>query len=469
MTERAVALRLARAVRARRVSAEELIGECARRIEATNPAINAVVSLRLEEAFREARELDRAIARGDRVGPLAGVPVLVKDVDDVQGLVTSHGSLLRAFDPPARMDGLVPSRLRAAGAILLGKTNVPEFAFEGYTDNRVFGPTRNPWSSQWSPGGSSGGSAAAVAAGMVPMATGTDAGGSIRCPAALCGLVGFKPSNGVIARWPTPALLDLATDGPIAATVADARAFLWATAGPGAGDPTAIPRLPEKAGEWCPKRLLATTRLCPGRDVESSVADLFDTVVSELARALRLEVQWIPPGSIFSTGNPDEDWGALCGVEQLRWLGVQRVEASWDQLDPRFREWMERSMGVSAQDYVLLRRRRFEYARDLDLLLGTDAILASPTLTVVGWPPDGRLPGAVEPGLPAQLFNTNAQNFGGHPAVSVPAGTTEAGVPFGLQLTSPRFYDEHLLDVAGLWEREHPWPLVAPGYDPFVA
>src|SRR5581483_1235429 len=182
--------------------------EALQRIERHNPALNAVVSLRAEEARDDARALDERIARGEDPGPLAGV------------------SLLFADAPPATRDGLIPRRLRAAGAIPVGKTNLPEFAFAGFTDNRLFGPTRNPWNVEWSAGGSSGGSAAALAAGMVPVATATDGGGSIRIPSALCGLVGLKPTNGVIGREPIPDWIDLSTFGPIASTVADVRLLL---------------------------------------------------------------------------------------------------------------------------------------------------------------------------------------------------------------------------------------------------
>ncbi|HXG40548.1 MAG TPA: amidase, partial [Candidatus Limnocylindrales bacterium] len=229
---------LASAVRAGRTSAVALVAEAARRIEAARD-LNAVVALRVEAALDEAAGLDRRVRAGDDPGPLAGLPLLVKDIEDAAGLVTTHGSLLHASDPPAERNGLVPSRLVAAGAIVLGKTNTPEFAFQGYTDNRLFGATLNPWARDWSPGGSSGGSGAALAAGLAPLATATDGGGSIRIPAALCGLAGIKPTNGVVGRDPIPDWIDLSTDGPLAQTVADLRLLLETIRGPVAGDPTA--------------------------------------------------------------------------------------------------------------------------------------------------------------------------------------------------------------------------------------
>src|SRR6185369_11544925 len=175
------------------------VDEALERIERLNPALNAVVAIRAADARREAAALDAVIARGGfEPGRLrlAGIPFLVKDVEDVVGLPTTHGSLLFADAPPATADSGTVARLRAAGAIPVGKTNTSEFAFEGVTDNRLFGRTLNPWNRDWSPGGSSGGSAVALAAGLVPIATASDAGGSSRGPAAVCGLVGLKPTNG---------------------------------------------------------------------------------------------------------------------------------------------------------------------------------------------------------------------------------------------------------------------------------
>src|SRR6266540_3970054 len=169
--------------------------------------------------------------RGWRRGP----------VEDVEGMPTTFGSLLFKDAPPASADGLVTGRLRAAGAIVVGKTNLPEFAAQGYTTNSLFGVTRNPWALRWSPGGSSGGSGAALAAGMVPLATATDGGGSIRIPAALCGLAGIKPSGGLIGRRPIPDWIDLSTDGPLATSIEDLRLLLALEAGPVVGDPTALP------------------------------------------------------------------------------------------------------------------------------------------------------------------------------------------------------------------------------------
>src|ERR687895_1833561 len=245
---------LATAVRGRRVSAEELVRMSLERIERLNPPLNAVISVR-EQAVDEARRLDERIGSGDDPGPLAGIPLLVKDMEDVEGVPSTYGSLVFADAPAAVADGLIPRRLKAAGAIVVGKTNQPEFAFAGFTDNLLYGATRNPWNIEASPGGSSGGSAAAMAAGMAPLATATDGGGSIRIPAACCGLVGLKPTNGVIGREPVPDWIDLSTFGPLGQSVADVRLLLELEAGPVPGDPSALPVPLPMSGER-PARVL---------------------------------------------------------------------------------------------------------------------------------------------------------------------------------------------------------------------
>jgi len=457
---------IARAVHAREVSARELVALALERIERLDPGIGAVVALRAEDALAEAAALDARVAAGDDVGPLAGVPFLVKDIEDLTGLPTTHGSLLFADAGPAERDGLVPERLRAAGGIPVGKSNAPEFATDGFTANLLFGLTRNPWNRELSPGGSSGGSGAAVAAGMVPVATATDGGGSIRIPAAFCGLVGIKPTNGVVARRPIPSWIDLSTDGPLATSVAGLRLLLDVEAGPAPGDPTALPsRRPEGLGP--PRRVLAAPRFTPWGPLPAAVATTFGEALAELERDLGLRVEPVEPQALFRAGNPDLDWFALAGPEHVSQLGRAFLEANLDRLHPTTRAFMEAGMRVTVDEYVDARRRRFEYVRELDELLGDDGVIATPAVAAEGWSAEGVMPGASEPGLPAEVYNSAVQNVTGHPAISVPSGLLPNGLPFGLQFTGPRFRDDMLLDLADAWERARPWPVSAPGYEPF--
>ncbi|MGZ4109230.1 MAG: amidase [Actinomycetota bacterium] len=458
---------LASAVRDRRVSSRELVELALSRIEGSNGELNAVVGLRAEQALAEAAALDERVARGEDPGPLAGVPFLVKDIEDLAGMPTTFGSLLFADAPPAARDDLVPRRLRAAGAVAVGKTNAPEFATDGFTANLLFGTTRNPWAPEWSPGGSSGGSGAAVAAGLAPIATATDGGGSIRIPAAFCGLAGIKPTNGVIARDPIPSWIDLSTDGPLATSVEDLRLLLRVEAGPEPGDPTALPSWRLGAG-GIPSRIVATPRFAPWGPLPDEVAGAFATALAGLERDLGLAIEPIDPAGIFPASNPDADWFILCTTEHVAHLGRDFVESNLERMHPTTQEFMRQGLATTIDDYLDARRRRFEHVRALDELLGSDVIVASPTLASEGWLADGRMPGADAPGVPADVYNTSVQNLTGHPAVSVPAGRCSNGVPFGLQLTGPRFRDDLVLALAEAWERAHPWPLVAEGYEPFA-
>jgi Asp-tRNA(Asn)/Glu-tRNA(Gln) amidotransferase A subunit family amidase len=457
---------LATAVRGRRVSAEELVRMSLERIELLNPPLNAVISVR-ERAVDEARELDQRIGAGDDPGPLAGIPVLVKDMEDVEGVPSTYGSLVFADAPAAAADGLIPRRLKAAGAIVVGKTNQPEFAFAGFTDNLLYGATRNPWNVEVSPGGSSGGSAAAMAAGMAPIGTATDGGGSIRIPAGCCGLVGLKPTNGVIGREPVPDWIDLSTFGPLAQTVADARLLLAIEAGPVPGDPSALP-YPFPMPGGMPTRAMAAPRLVDFGPLPHPVQAAFDAVLGAFERDTGLPVERIQPSQIFRAGNPSEDWMVTCALEHVHRFGWEFCEANLERFSPVFRDVVEFAQKRPLDEYMAARRRRFDYVRELDFLLGDDAVLLTPTNCFETMRPDGvRGDTTGQPAEGPDSYNTDPQNITGHPAISVPAGSFPSGVPFGLQITAPRFRDDMALAVAEAWERSHAWPLTAPGYEPF--
>ena len=232
----------AEAVARRDVTSVQTVTESLNRIEEFDDAIGSVIALRAESALQEAARLDASLAEtGEVVGPLHGVPVLVKDLENVAGMPTRKGSKLYENVAPSETDEIVPALLRAAGAIIVGKTNLPEFATEGFTDNLLDGPTKNPWDLRYSPGGSSGGSGAALAAGLAPIATGTDGGGSVRIPSGLCGLLGIKPTVGAIGRWPAPDWLDLSTYGPFATTAQDLGLLYSLMTGVVPGDPASAP------------------------------------------------------------------------------------------------------------------------------------------------------------------------------------------------------------------------------------
>jgi Asp-tRNA(Asn)/Glu-tRNA(Gln) amidotransferase A subunit family amidase len=460
---------LADAVRARRVSSRQLVERVLERTSRLDGRLNAVVALRGDLALGEAQALDAHVAAGGDPGPLAGIPVLVDDIQDVAGMRTSRGSALFADAPAAVRDGLTPSRLRAAGAIIVGKTNLPEFATEGYSANLIFGATHNPWGLEWSPGGSSGGSGAALAAGLAPIATATDGGGSVRIPAALCGLVGIKPTNGLIARQPIPDWIDYSTDGSLAATVADLRLLLAVQSGPAPGDPTALPGPPPGAPAR-PGRLYATPRFASWGPLPGAVQSAFDGAVAVFSELVGLPVGMLDPETIFATGNPDTDWFVVTTAEHVGSLGRSVVQRNLDRLHPGARWFLEEGLRVTLDDYLAARRRRFGYVRELDEMLGEDGVVLSPTIAAQGWLAEGRVSTSGQVGaLPGDVYNTSLQNLTGHPALSLPAGRLPNGLPFGLQVTGPRFRDQLLLALAGSWEEARPWPPVADGYEPFDA
>jgi len=457
--------RVAHSVRTGQVSAVRVVKESLDRITRLDPELNSVVDVCAESAFENAAIADRN-AQG---GLLAGVPTLVKDLEDVYGLPTRKGS--KAYDsaPLAQRDAVVPGRLKAAGAIVVGKSTLPEFALEGYTSNLATGTTRNPWNNELSPGGSSGGSAAAVSAGLAGIATATDGGGSIRIPAAFCGLVGLKPTNGVMGRWPTPDWIDFSTDGPFATTVSDLRLLMNATVGPIAGDPSAYPTTAwtQYAGV-APKKIYAAERTSDLGALPKELAAHFFDSVAALSELLSLPIEWLEPGSLFGSGDPDLDWFTVATSEHLNSLGREWVVSNFDILHPASQDFLSQGMNVSVDEYLDARRRRYGYVRVMDELLDGPNILVTPTVAEIGWLADGRLSGQSEPGsLPPEVYSTALQNVVGLPAVTVPHGVMSNGLPGSLQITGPRLSDSMLLDIAQQWETAHPWQRVAPGYEPF--
>lgn len=445
---------LAGAVRDGNVSPVELVDQALRRIEAHNPRINAVIALRADAALEEARH-------HPRTGALAGLPMLVKDLARTVGLRTTFGSPWYADAPLDTEDDLVVARLKAAGAIVVGKSNTPAFGHTAFTANQVFGPTRNPWNLDRSPGGSSGGSAAALAAGLVPLATTSDGGGSVRIPASLCGLVGYKPTNGALGRGTLPRWLEFSTMGMTATSVADVAIEADVCLGPAPGDVISFPRSGVDLTQSRPARLFA----CPslrGR-VDSVVERAFERACEALGAEMGLPVEAVdsPTGTATAA-----DWFTMACAELAQSL-ADRADR-WGEAEASLAGMLEHGSRVTAFDYIAAARRRWDVCRRVDDLLGADGVLLTPTVNAVAWPAEGPMP-VVVGGVrdPSAAVNTPDFNFTGHVAVSVPMGTDPAGVPLGLQIVAPRSRDGMALAVAGEVERIAPWPRTAPGYDEF--
>lgn len=451
---------LARAVRERRVTATALVVTSIERIEDAT-VLNVLSEAIFDEALEAADRIDRGETNG---GELSGVPTLIKDLEDLAGHRTRKGSLALRDVAPAVENAIVPGRLLAAGAVVVGKSTLPEFAIEGYTANLLTGVTRNPWNLDYSPGGSSGGSAAAVAAGLVGVATATDGGGSVRIPASLCGLVGLKPTNGAIGRWPAPDWIDYSTDGPFATSSDDLRLLFHVMRGPVAGDPTSPPVL--APGSVPARHLYAAERTSPFGPLSPAVTQLFHDAVDAFAVRFRLPVRWLEPTSVFVDGDPDLDWFTVTAPEHVSTFGREWVLEHMNEFHIATQEFLGAGLDVSIDEYLAARRRRYLYVRHLDELLVGDGLLLTPTVASEGWLADGRMSESADVhGLAPEVYSTALQNITGHPALSVPFGHSPSGLPFGLQVTAERYHDGRLLDVAAIFESEYPWRRTAPNYE----
>ncbi len=429
---------------------------------ATNPSLNFLA----EACFDKAIAAASLASRENTPGPLAGAPTLVKDLEDLTGHRTRQGSRLFADAPLATSDSLGVRRLRAAGAVVIGKSTLPEFAIEGYTANDLTGVTRNPWNPKLSPGGSSGGSAVALSVGAALVATATDGGGSVRIPSALCGLVGLKPTNGLLGRYPEPDWIDLSTDGPMATSVDDLALLLSVLEGPIGGDPTAPPLGVGSLSAWRESTtvLFAAERTSPWGPLDNDVARAFADAVGVVSDLLGLPALWREPSDFDFAGDPDLDWYVTCATEHVHRLGAEFVTEHWDELHVATREFFTQGLATTTAQYLAARRRRFSATRVLDELLGDRGLLLTPVVTSSGWAADGTDETGEVHGLHPRHLATVIQNITGLPAISVPMGRLDSGLPFGLQITAPRYQERRLLELAARIEEVEPWPLSAPGY-----
>ncbi len=423
------------------------------RLEQVNGTLNAVVTLDEAGARVAAQASARRWRDGAALGKLDGVPITVKDNLFVGGLRATWGSLLYA-DHMAPQDDLSVAALRAAGAVILGKTNTPELALSGHTDNRIFGSTGNPWNPARSAGGSSGGAVAAVAGGVGPIALATDAGGSTRRPAGLTGLLGLKPGVGrVPRRYGFPALAhDLQAIGTITRCVADLRAVFTAiSAGPGLPVGERALRIayfdsfPEAFG---------------GTQIDPAVTAAFEAGLAVL-RGLGHRVEAVAP-----FWNPQEVGAIFAGLTAAGVARVVRRVPDWrDKVTPGIAAQADAAPNAGAADYLDLLDRLAAFRWGVvDSFAGFD-LLATPTAAAVDWPRTEFFPATID-GRPAgpraaAVFST-AVNLAGLPGLSIPAPVPAGTMPIGLQLVAPLGGEERLLHIAAAFEAAAPWPRLAP-------
>ncbi len=464
------AAEIAAAVRARRVSPVEVMRATLDRAERSQPMLNAFVTLCPERAMNAARAAEAAVTRGDPLGPLHGVPLSVKDLVPTAGVRTTYGSRIFEDHVPER-DAAAVARLKAAGAILLGKTTTPEFGQQPLTQAPLFGRTRNAWSAERTSGGSSGGAAASVAAGIGPIAVATDGGGSTRIPAACNGLVGFKQGLGVVPQeWAQDGFGNISYVTPMTRTVLDTALMLDAMAGPHPADPVTVGR-PQPgfaaAVRAAPERLDGTRvawrpRLGNAR-VAAEVLRLREAARRGLAGLGAAVEEHAAPFE-----NPEAVWFVVNGSYRMAQFGhhLARHRAI---MCPTFVRQMDRVADYSARELYEGIFQRTALYRQVQAWFGDADVVAMPTLSRAALPIDQDFFGPIEidgeavPNLRAAWYPyTMPFNLTGNPAVSLPVGLAADGLPAAIQLVAPPGGDARLLQVAAALERARPWAGLRP-------
>lgn len=451
---------LKRLIRLKKVSPVEVVRAVLDRIERVNPKLNAYCTVVAERALKAARHAESAVMKKKALGPLHGVPVSIKDLVPTAGIRTTWGSKLYAHHIPDE-DGLVVARLKAAGAIVIGKTNTPEFGAGANTYNAVFGPTRNPWNPALTCGGSSGGAAVALATGMGPLAQGSDLGGSLRIPAAFCGVVGFRTTPGLVPVYPSQLGWDTySVQGPMARTVADTALMLAAISGPDERVPISFPadtrefvravNTPSVKGlrvAWSPDLGIAP--------VERQVKQVAETAAKVFAR-LGARVEDSHPD--FSTVQEiirvsrGLRMAALHADKLAKWREVMNPNLVWN---------IEQGLKLSAEDVGRAETLRTELWGRVRTFFSRYDLLLTPTVAVLPFPVEIPYPKEVN-GRPMAnyidwVLPTYAFTVVGLPAISVPAGWTADGLPVGLQIVGRWRSEASVLRAAAAFETASPW------------
>ncbi len=448
------AAELARRIRAKDLSAREVVSAHLDRIARVNPRVNAIVTLLPDEAMEGARLADEALARGEAVGPLHGLPIAHKDLQITRGVRTTFGSPIYKDFVPAD-DSLLVERIRQAGAILVGKTNTPEFGAGSQTFNPVFGATRNPYDTTKTCGGSSGGAAVALATGMLPIADGSDLGGSLRNPASFCNVVGFRPTPGRVPVWPAGiGWWGLSVQGPMARTVQDVALLLSAMAGPDDRSPIALPE-PGFAFRTPLKRDFKGVRVAlsadlGGRPVDPAVAK----IIRDQARVLQ------GLGCIVEEAHPDFS-GADEVFQVLRaWKFAQDHAEELKQYRHLMKDTViwntEEGLKLTGGDVSRAETQRTAIFHRLRAFMERYEYFVLPAAAVPPFPLEQRYPTEIN-GVKLKtyidwMWPCYCITITGHPAISVPAGFTAGGLPVGLQIVGRRQEDFAVLQLARAYE-----------------
>jgi Asp-tRNA(Asn)/Glu-tRNA(Gln) amidotransferase A subunit family amidase len=457
------ATELASAIRERSVSPVEVVNAVLDRIDALDPRVNAFCTVTADSARRRAKEAAEALVRGGEIGPLHGIPYSLKDLTDTAGVRTTMGSLLFADRVPSE-DSVLAGRMAAAGGILVGKTNTPDHGCKGVTDNKLFDTTVNPWDRARTPGGSSGGAAAAVAMGMAPLAEGSDFAGSIRIPASYCGVVGLKPSTGRVPLYPNPAAWHPVSfvSGPLTRTVADAALMLQVIAGPDDRDPISLPddgadfRAATAESATPAGARIAWTPDLGFAPVDSDVVEVCERALRRVAGVFDLRVE----AAELSLPDCIDAYGLL--NDTLRGALMEPYfDTRQEDIDPLLLRKARQARSRSAADVGVAQMTQTAVYHEVRKLLDThDYIVLPSTPTTafdLGLQFQSEIAGAPIGSPYETLPLTFVFNLTGHPAISIPAGFTAAGLPVGLQIVGRWRDDFSVLALAAAFERAHPW------------
>lgn len=444
-------------IRRKQLSPVEYTDAVLEAIEETGSEINAFATVTAAGARTAAKLAEQQVMDGEPLPPLHGVPINIKDLFATAGVRTSYGSVVYEHNIPDHDDILV-DRLRAAGTIMVGKSTTPEFGHKAVTDSPVFGVTRNPWNFDRAAGGSSGGAAAAVAAGFGPLGLGTDGAGSIRIPAAACGVVGLKPTNGLVPyEQAVDVFNNYAAAGPLTRTVADAASMLTAISGPTTIDPWSLggggasPRQPfVSGGSLAGVRIGFVPRMANDVVAPDVMANTEDTL--QALTDLGAEVEHVGQGIDWSP----EAARVLYLVHQFIAYGPYR-EKYGNRLDSTLIGFIERGSTYTVQDYRSAQLARTGIYRSVQRLFEDVDFLATPTLPTTALAAED----SADSKEPALMNNWNAYmypfNHTGHPALSVPSGFGTDGLPTGLQIVGPWWSDYDVLRIGAAVELARPW------------
>jgi amidase len=451
------AAEIAARVGRRSLSAREVMRQALERLEAVNPVINAVCTVNPHAAV-EAEAIDRRLESGAAPRALEGVPFLVKDNIETAGVRTTYGSLTRADYVPTS-DSISVARLKAAGAVLLGKANTPEFAHDVTTTNKLFGMTRNPWNPEYTSGGSSGGSGAAVAAGIAPIALGTDLGGSIRVPAAFNGIVGMRPSAGRVPAYPAPLAWEnfvYHVQGPLTRNVGDLCLAMAELCGPDDRDPTSLPPPAEDYRAMVATRSLEGARILYVGDfrgevpTEPEVAQIALRAVRRLAElGAQVDEGEFDIGDLRSIVAGTRAFGMVARYSDL--LAKHR-----DVMQGQLINQVEASLAYTVADIAKAELGRTAYYHRVRELMTLYDFIVAPTAGITAYRLDRDLPTHIG-GKKVERFYDSilglyAFSVTGLPVVAVPAGFTSDGLPVGLQLMARRLRDDRALAAAAAYE-----------------